>query len=172
MITFLEHLNESSALNPIKEDLYVFLRREKIMGYDKDILSILDEEPSENVIDDIKDSFKDEDNISISKEEIASMDLRSMLSRFLEWNGIKGYTEAIISITGKSKSEIYKDKDLLVWRDKYYYYRPKDGDSSIWAWDNPETEGIPKLIKTEEIYNTSTYYNKDYYKSVEKVYKD
>lgn len=171
MITFNEHLMEGKKLDPLERELYEFLKREKIIGFNIDILSILHTEPTENVIKDIKDYFKEEENINISTREIKTMDLKTMLERYLEWNGISGYSEALINITGKSRSEIYKDRELLVWRNKYYYYRPEDGSSTIWAWDNPETEGIPKLIKTQEIYKTPTYYNKNYFKEIEKVYK-
>lgn len=171
MKTFNEHILESQKLDPVKEELHGFLRREKIIGFNDEILSILHSSPLESVIDDIKDSFKEEANINVTSREIRTMDIKSMLDRYLNWNGIPGYTEAIVNILGKTKSELYKGRELLNWRDKYYYYRPENGSSTIWAWDNPETEGIPKLIKTQEIYKTPTYYNKEYFKDIEKVYK-
>jgi len=171
MITFNEHIKEGKVLDPIKEELHHFLKREKIVGFDEDILSILYSEPTENVTSDIKDSFKDGENINVSKLEIETMDIKSMLEKYLEWNGLLGYSESIIRIAGMAKSEIFEGRELLVWRNKYYYYRPKKGSSTIWAWENPECEGIPKLIKVKEIYKTPTYYNKEYYKDVEKIYK-
>lgn len=168
MRTFIEHINEGKKLDPLRGDLFDFLRREKIIGYDESILSILNEEPDDNVIEDLVDSFEDE-SIKISEKDVMSMDIKSMLERYLEWNGIKGYTESIINLTGKSKSELHKGRELLTWKNKYYY-RPERGESTIWAWETPDTEGIPELIKVKTIYKTPTYYSKEYHNKIEKVY--
>ena len=171
MRSFIEHINESKKTS-LRRELDSFLRREKIFGYTEDILSIIKGEPTDNVISDIAESFKDEEKIKISEADILSMDMHSMLERFLDWNGIKGYSEAILDLSGKKRAEIYGERDLLVWRKKYYYYRPKEGDSVIWAWDNPETTGVPKLFPVSKIYNTPTYYSKEYYKTKEKIYRE
>lgn len=171
MKTFIDHIKENQVLDPIKEELHHFLKREGIIGFDDDILSILNTEPSDSVIEDIKDSFRENENIKISIKDIETMGVKGMLEKYLEWNGLSGYSESIIRIAGMAKSNSGEDVELLVWRDKYYYIRPEKGSSSIWAWDNPEMDGIPKLIRVKEIYNTPTYYDEDYYKGREKVYK-
>jgi len=150
------------------KDLDEFLRREKIIGFTENILSIIIQKPTVDVISDIKESFRDKDGIDLDTADIMSMEVKDMLEKYLEWQGIPGYTEPIISLAAKT-SFVKKDRDLLVWMNKYYY-RPEKGATSIWVWDNPELEGIPELIEVEKIYGTLDYKGKDYYKT-EKVYQ-
>lgn len=163
---FSEHINESNKIkDSLRSDIKEFLKRESIMGYTDDIISIIEDEPSESVEEDILDSFSEE-GIELNKEDIGKIEPDVILERYLRWNGINGYSEAILNIAGKSKAERYKERDLLKYRGKYYY-RPNKGDSTIWLWDNKETEGIPDLIKVDQIYNTPTYFGKNYYKGKE-----
>ena len=163
---FIEHIKESKvSLASLRSDIKDFLKREAIIGYTEDIISIIEDSPNESVINNIMDSFEEE-GLPFNDEEINKIDLDVILERYLRWNGIKGYSEALLNIAGKNKSERYKDRALLKYM-TYYYYRPNKGDSTIWAWDNKETEGIPELIKVDSIYNTPTYFGKNYYKGKE-----
>lgn len=140
-----------------EEDLLRFLQREKIIGYDEEIISILNSKPNEEVISDLKDSFIERDNIKLNKTEIKTMGVYNMLDRYLQWNGIYGYTESIISV---SKNNPYilnnENRSIVKWKDKYYY-RPNEGDNIVWVWDNEELEGLPIMIKISEIYGRDFY---------------
>lgn len=174
MKTYKNFLTESKN-NDIKTKFHYifneidsFLRREKIVGFTENIISIIVQRPTDDVLSDIKESFYDIDGIKIDDEDINSMEIKDMLEKYLSWHGIESYTEPIISIALKSTTN-RKDREILIWTNKYYY-RPEKGARSVWTWNNPKMSGIPELIGVEKIYGTPDYKGKDYYKT-EKIYK-
>ena len=150
-------------------EIDAFLRREKIIGFTKNIMSILVQKPTDEVISDIKEAFEDTDGINLDTDDILSMEVKDMLEKYLSWHGIESYTEPVISLASKSTKND-EDREILVWMNKYYY-RPERGAKSVWTWDNPELNGIPELVEIEKIYGTLDYRGKEYYKT-EKIYNN
>ena len=139
------------------EDLSEFLEREKIYGYEKDILSILKGEPSSEVMNDLKKSFSRYDGISPENSDIEMMDRKMMLERFLDYKGIKGYTEAILNLWGQYRKE-GKSKVIEVKNMDIFHLKPSKDTLRIWTWDNPKLSGVPSLKTVKSIYGVNSFF--------------
>ena len=144
---------ESSGFS---DALIRFMEREGIYGYEQEVESILRGNSINSVITDIQKYFRDKEGIEVSRADIMDMDRESMLDRYLEMRGIKGYTGSIIDLWGQyrkagmTKTIKAKDKDL-------YHLKPSKDTLRIWCWDNKKLEGIPTLITVEDIYGRENF---------------
>ena len=144
---------ESSGFS---DALVRFMEREGIYGYEQEVESILRGNSINSVITDIQKYFRDKEGIEVSRADIMDMDRESMLDKYLEIRGIKGYTGSIIDLWGQyrkagmTKAIEVKDKDL-------YHLKPNKETLRIWCWDNKKLEGIPTLITVEDIYGRENF---------------
>lgn len=138
------------------EALTEFLEREGIYGFEQEITSILMGTPSKDALNDIEKSFYDEEGIDVRKADVIEMNRKSLLERFLELKGIKGYTEAILDLWGQYRKE-GKQKVIKVNDKQLYHLKPSEDTIRIWCWDNPELSGVPKLISVEDIYGVERF---------------
>ena len=147
-IDFKSGLNESEGFS---EALVRFMEREGIYGYEQEVESILRGNPINSVLTDIQKHFRDKEGIDVSRPDIMDMDRESMLDKYLEIRGIKGYTGSILDLWGQyrkagmTKTIKVKNKDL-------YHLKPSKDTLRIWCWDNKKLDGIPTLIPVEDIY--------------------
>lgn len=144
--------NNSSFIEALTE----FLEREGIYGFEQEITSILMGNPSKDALNDIEKSFYDEEGIDVRKADVIEMNRKSMLERFLELKGIKGYTEAILDLWGQYRKE-GKEKVIKVNDKTLYHLKPSEDTIRIWCWDNPELSGVPKLISVEDLYGVERF---------------
>ena len=144
---------ESSGFS---DALVRFMEREGIYGYEQEVESILRGNSINSVITDIQKYFRDKEGIEVSRADIMDMNRESMLDKYLEIRGIKGYTGSIIDLWGQyrkagmTKAIEVKDKDL-------YHLKPNKETLRIWCWDNKKLEGIPTLITVEDIYGRENF---------------
>lgn len=152
-INFRNSIMESSGFS---DALVRFMEREGIYGYEQEVESILRGNSINSVITDIQKYFRDKEGIEVSRADIMDMDRESMLDRYLEIRGIRGYTGSIIDLWGQyrkagmTKAIEVKDKDL-------YHLKPNKETLRIWCWDNKKLEGIPTLITVEDIYGRENF---------------
>jgi len=139
------------------QDLSEFLEREKIYGYEKDILSILKGDPNIEVMNDIKNSFSRYDGIKPENSDIEMMDRKMMLERFLDYKGIKGYTEAILDLWGQYRKE-GKTKVIEIKGKEIFHLKPSKDTLRIWTWDNPDLSGVPSLKTVKSLYGMDKFF--------------
>ncbi len=139
------------------QDLSEFLEREKIYGYEKDILSILKGDPNLEVMSDLKKSFSRYDGIKPEDSDILMMDRKMMMERFLDYKGITGYTEAILDLWGQyrkdGKSKVIEIKDKGI-----FHLKPSKDTLRIWTWDNPKLAGVPSLKTVKSLYGVDNFF--------------
>jgi hypothetical protein len=139
------------------QDLSEFLEREKIYGYEKDILSILKGEPSIEVMSDLKKSFSRYDGIKPDDSDIQMMDRKMMLERFLDYKGIRGYTESILDLWGQYRKE-GKSKVIEIKGKNLFHLKPSKDTLRIWTWDNPKLSGVPSLKTVSSLYGVKNFF--------------
>jgi|APGre2960657404_1045060.scaffolds.fasta_scaffold04089_8 hypothetical protein len=155
-ILFIDFRNSIMESSGFSDALVRFMEREGIYGYEQEVESILRGNSINSVITDIQKYFRDKEGIEVSRADIMDMDRESMLDRYLEIRGIKGYTGSIIDLWGQyrkagmTKTIKAKDKDL-------YHLKPSKDTLRIWCWDNKRLEGIPTLITVEDIYGRENF---------------
>jgi hypothetical protein len=155
-ILFIDFKNSIMESSGFSDALVRFMEREGIYGYEQEVESILRGNSINSVITDIQKYFRDKEGIEVSRADIMDMDRESMLDRYLEIRGIKGYTGSIIDLWGQyrkagmTKTIKAKDKDL-------YHLKPSKDTLRIWCWDNKKLEGIPTLITVEDIYGREKF---------------
>jgi hypothetical protein len=155
-ILFIDFKNSIMESSGFSDALIRFMEREGIYGYEQEVESILRGNSINSVITDIQKYFRDKEGIEVSRADIMDMDRESMLDRYLEIRGIKGYTGSIIDLWGQyrkagmTKTIKAKDKDL-------YHLKPSKDTLRIWCWDNKKLEGIPTLITVEDIYGRENF---------------
>jgi len=155
-ILFIDFKNSIMESSGFSDALVRFMEREGIYGYEQEVESILRGNSINSVITDIQKYFRDKEGIEVSRADIMDMDRESMLDRYLEIRGIKGYTGSIIDLWGQyrkagmTKTIKAKDKDL-------YHLKPSKDTLRIWCWDNKKLEGIPTLITVEDIYGRENF---------------
>jgi hypothetical protein len=155
-ILFIDFKNSIMESSGFSDALVRFMEREGIYGYEQEVESILRGNSINSVITDIQKYFRDKEGIEVSRADIMDMDRESMLDRYLEIRGIKGYTGSIIDLWGQyrkagmTKTIKAKDKDL-------YHLKPSKDTLRIWCWDNKRLEGIPTLITVEDIYGRENF---------------
>jgi len=155
-ILFIDFRNSIMESSGFSDALVRFMEREGIYGYEQEVESILRGNSINSVITDIQKYFRDKEGIEVSRADIMDMDRESMLDRYLEIRGIKGYTGSIIDLWGQyrkagmTKTIKAKDKDL-------YHLKPSKDTLRIWCWDNKKLEGIPTLITVEDIYGRENF---------------
>ena len=152
-VDFKSGLNESEGFS---DALVRFMEREGIYGYEQEVESILRGNPINSVLTDIQKHFRDKEGIDVSRSDIMDMERESMMDKYLEIRGIRGYTGSIIDLWGQyrkagmTKTIKAKDKDL-------YHLKPSKDTLRIWCWDNEKLEGIPTLIPVEDIYSRENF---------------
>jgi len=139
------------------QDLSEFLEREKIYGYEQDILSILKGEPSTEVMNDLRKSFARYDGIKPNDSDIQMMDRKMMLERFLDYKGIKSYTEPILDLWGQYRKE-GKSKVIEIKGKELFHLKPSKDTLRIWTWDNPELSGVPVLKTVKSLYGADKFF--------------
>jgi len=155
-ILFIDFRNSIMESSGFSDALVRFMEREGIYGYEQEVESILRGNSINSVITDIQKYFRDKEGIEVSRADIMDMDRESMLDKYLEIRGIKGYTGSIIDLWGQyrkagmTKAIEVKDKDL-------YHLKPNKETLRIWCWDNKKLEGIPTLITVEDIYGRENF---------------
>ena len=155
-ILFIDFKNSIMESSGFSDALVRFMEREGIYGYEQEVESILRGNSINSVITDIQKYFRDKEGIEVSRADIMDMDRESMLDKYLEIRGIKGYTGSIIDLWGQyrkagmTKAIEVKDKDL-------YHLKPNKETLRIWCWDNKKLEGIPTLITVEDIYGRENF---------------
>jgi len=155
-ILFIDFRNSIMESSGFSDALVRFMEREGIYGYEQEVESILRGNSINSVITDIQKYFRDKEGIEVSRADIMDMDRESMLDRYLDIRGIKGYTGSIIDLWGQyrkagmTKTIKAKDKDL-------YHLKPSKDTLRIWCWDNKKLEGIPTLITVEDIYGRENF---------------
>lgn len=155
-ILFIDFRNSIMESSGFSDALVRFMEREGIYGYEQEVESILRGNSINSVITDIQKYFRDKEGIEVSRADIMDMDRESMLDKYLEIRGIKGYTGSIIDLWGQyrkagmTKTIEVKDKDL-------YHLKPSKDTLRIWCWDNKKLEGIPTLITVEDIYGRENF---------------
>ena len=155
-ILFIDFRNSIMESSGFSDALVRFMEREGIYGYEQEVESILRGNSINSVITDIQKYFRDKEGIEVSRADIMDMDRESMLDRYLDIRGIKGYTGSIIDLWGQyrkagmTKTIKAKDKDL-------YHLKPSKDTLRIWCWDNKRLEGIPTLITVEDIYGRENF---------------
>lgn len=162
----LESENEYSGF---LQDISEFLEREKIYGYEKDILSILKGDPSPEVMQDLKKSFSRYDGIKPDNSDIQMMDRKMMLDRFLEYKGIRSYAEPILNLWGQYRKE-GKNKVIELRGKNVFHLKPSKDTLRIWTWDNPDLSGVPSLKTVKSLYGVDNFFqvNPAAYKYVKK----
>jgi len=152
-LDFRSSLMESTGFS---DALVRFMEREGIYGYEQEVESILRGKPLNSVITDIQKEFRDKEGIEIDRPDIMDMDRESMLDKYLEIRGIKGYTGSILDLWGQYRKEgmtktlKVKDKDL-------YHLKPSSDTLRIWCWDNKDLNGIPALVPVEDLYGREKF---------------
>ena len=152
-IDFKSGLNESDGFS---DALVRFMEREGIYGYEQEVESILRGNSINSVLTDIQKHFRDKEGIDVSRSDIIDMDRESMLDKYLEIRGIKGYTGSILDLWGQyrkagmTKTIKVKNKDL-------YHLKPSKDTLRIWCWDNKKLDGIPTLIPVDDIYSRENF---------------
>ena len=155
-ILFIDFKNSIMESSGFSDALVRFMEREGIYGYEQEVESILRGNSINSVITDIQKYFRDKEGIEVSRADIMDMDRESMLDKYLEIRGIKGYTGSIIDLWGQyrkagmTKTIEVIDKDL-------YHLKPNKETLRIWCWDNKKLEGIPTLITVEDIYGRENF---------------
>ena len=155
-ILFNDFKNAIMESSGFSDALIRFMEREGIYGYEQEVESILRGNSINSVITDIQKYFRDKEGIEVSRADIMDMDRESMLDRYLEIRGIKGYTGSIIDLWGQyrkagmTKTIKVKDKDL-------YHLKPNKDTLRIWCWDNKKLNGIPTLMPVEDIYGRENF---------------
>ena len=155
-ILFIDFRNSIMESSGFSDALVRFMEREGIYGYEQEVESILRGNSINSVITDIQKYFRDKEGIEVSRADIMDMNRESMLDKYLEIRGIKGYTGSIIDLWGQyrkagmTKAIEVKDKDL-------YHLKPNKETLRIWCWDNKKLEGIPTLITVEDIYGRENF---------------
>lgn len=155
-ILFIDFRNSIMESSGFSDALVRFMEREGIYGYEQEVESILRGNSINSVITDIQKYFRDKEGIEVSRADIMDMDRESMLDRYLEIRGIKGYTGSIIDLWGQyrkagmTKTIKVKDKDL-------YHLKPNKDTLRIWCWDNKKLNGIPTLMPVEDIYGRENF---------------
>ena len=155
-ILFIDFKNSIMESSGFSDALVRFMEREGIYGYEQEVESILRGNSINSVITDIQKYFRDKEGIEVSRADIMDMNRESMLDKYLEIRGIKGYTGSIIDLWGQyrkagmTKAIEVKDKDL-------YHLKPNKETLRIWCWDNKKLEGIPTLITVEDIYGRENF---------------
>ena len=139
------------------QDLSEFLEREKIYGYEQDILSILKGEPSTEVMNDLRKSFARYDGIKPNDSDIQMMDRKMMLERFLDYKGIKSYTEPILDLWGQYRKE-GKSKIIEIKGKELFHLKPSKDTLRIWTWDNPKLSGVPVLKTVKFLYGVDNFF--------------
>jgi hypothetical protein len=139
------------------QDLSEFLEREKIYGYEQDILSILKGEPSTEVMNDLRKSFARYDGIKPNDSDIQMMDRKMMLERFLDYKGIKSYTEPILDLWGQYRKE-GKSKIIEIKGKELFHLKPSKDTLRIWTWDNPKLSGVPVLKTVKSLYGVDNFF--------------
>jgi hypothetical protein len=152
-IDFKSGLMESEGFS---DALVRFMEREGIYGYEQEVESILRGNPLNSVITDIQKDFRDKEGIEVDRSDIIDMDRESMLDKYLEIRGIKGYTGSILDLWGQYRKEgmtktiKVKDKDL-------YHLKPSKDTLRIWCWNNKDLKGIPVLTPVEDLYGRENF---------------
>jgi len=152
-LDFRSHIKESEGFS---DALVRFMEREGIYGYEQEVESILRGKPLNSVIIDIQKDFRDDEGIEVDRADILDMDRESMLDKYLQIRGIKGYTGSILDLWGQYRKEgmtktiKVKDKDL-------YHLKPSSDTLRIWCWDNKDLDGIPTLIPVEDLYGRENF---------------
>lgn len=154
---FREILESSKEYADFLQDLYKFLEREKIYGYEQDILSILKGEPSLEVMSDLKKSFYRYDGIKPKDLDIQMMDRKMMLDRFLNYKGIKGYSESILDLWGQHHKE-GKNKIIEIKGKELYHLKPSKDTLRIWTWNTPNLSGVPTLKTVKSLYGVKNFF--------------
>ena len=155
-ISFFDFKNDLMESEGFSDALVRFMEREGIYGYEQEVESILRGNPLNSVITDIQKYFRDKEGIEVSRADIMDMDRESMLDKYLEIRGIKGYTGSILDLWGQyrkagmTKTIKVKDKDL-------YHLKPSKDTLRIWCWDNEELKGIPNLTPVEDLYGRENF---------------
>ena len=155
-ILFIDFRNSIMESSGFSDALVRFMEREGIYGYEQEVESILRGNSINSVITDIQKYFRDKEGIEVSRADIMDMNRESMLDKYLEIRGIKGYTGSIIDLWGQyrkagmTKAIEVKDKDL-------YHLKPNKETLRIWCWDNKKLDGIPTLIPVEDIYSRENF---------------
>lgn len=155
-ILFIDFKNSIMESSGFSDALVRFMEREGIYGYEQEVESILRGNSINSVITDIQKYFRDKEGIEVSRADIMDMDRESMLDKYLEIRGIKGYTGSIIDLWGQyrkagmTKTIKVKDKDL-------YHLKPNKDTLRIWCWDNKKLNGIPTLMPVEDIYGRENF---------------
>jgi hypothetical protein len=155
-ILFIDFRNSIMESSGFSDALVRFMEREGIYGYEQEVESILRGNSINSVITDIQKYFRDKEGIEVSRADIMDMDRESMLDKYLEIRGIKGYTGSIIDLWGQyrkagmTKTIKVKDKDL-------YHLKPNKDTLRIWCWDNKKLNGIPTLMPVEDIYGRENF---------------
>ena len=155
-ILFIDFKNSIMESSGFSDALVRFMEREGIYGYEQEVESILRGNSINSVITDIQKYFRDKEGIEVSRADIMDMDRESMLDKYLEIRGIKGYTGSIIDLWGQyrkagmTKTIKVKDKAL-------YHLKPNKDTLRIWCWDNKKLNGIPTLMPVEDIYGRENF---------------
>lgn len=155
-ISFFDFKNGLMESEGFSDALVRFMEREGIYGYEQEVESVLRGNPLNSVITDIQKYFRDKEGIEVSRVDIMDMDRESMLDKYLEIRGIKGYTGSILDLWGQyrkagmTKTIKVKDKDL-------YHLKPSKDTLRIWCWDNKELKGIPTLTPVEDLYGRENF---------------
>lgn len=155
-ILFNDFKNAIMESSGFSDALVRFMEREGIYGYEQEVESIMRGNPINSVITDIQKEFRNKEGIDVGRSDIMDMDRESMLDKYLEIRGIRGYTGSIIDLWGQyrkagmTKTIKVKDKDL-------YHLKPSKDTLRIWCWDNKKLDGIPTLIPVEDIYSRENF---------------
>lgn len=155
--TFRSLLESGEEFLDFLQDLSEFLEREKIYGYEKDILSILKGEPNLEVMSDLKKSFSRYDGIKPDDSDIMMMDRKMMLERFLDYKGISGYSESILNLWGQYK-KVGKSKIIEIKDKELFHLKPSKDTLKIWTWDNPKLSGVPELKTVKSLYGVDNFF--------------
>jgi hypothetical protein len=155
-ISFLSFKSSLMESDGFSDALVRFMEREGIYGYEQEVESILRGNPLNSVITDIQKDFRDKEGIDVSRADIMDMDRESMLDKYLEIRGIKGYTGSIIDLWGQYR-KAGMTKTLKVKERDLYHLKPSKDTLRIWCWDNKELDGIPTLIPVEDLYGREIF---------------
>jgi len=101
---FIATIKQQTSLNENADEISSFLDENGIYGYTNQINTILSNKNiNDNILDDVKDFLVDNNYVDskFNKSDILKkMSVAAILSAYLGWNGIIGYTEDLLDIAG------------------------------------------------------------------------
>lgn len=155
-ILFLDFKSSITESEGFSDALVRFMEREGIYGYEQEVESILRGNPLSSVLTEIQKDFRDKEGIDVSRADVMDMDRESMLDKYLEIRGIRGYTGSIIDLWGQYRKE-GMTKTLKVKDKELYHLKPSKDTLRIWCWKNKDLKGIPTLVPVEDLYGKDNF---------------